>query len=188
MKLDISELLHAPTEAEYSVDQPCPTGLGVQCESKVTGHLDFQSTSNLLVIRGDVCADLVIECARCLEPVRYPVRAEIEEEFRLEHSQIVAEGDQADTEGLDENLLAIFKDSNLDLDEFLRQHLLLAIPPYPICSEECKGLCPRCGVNLNRGECVCTEKDLEESPFADLARKYQVNGTGSDDVTRDRDQ
>jgi uncharacterized protein len=180
MRLDISELLRVPTEAiHYHVDQPCPADLGYEARSAVSGELQLQSTSNLLVIRGHICADLVVECVRCLEPTVYSARADIEEEFRHSDYRVVSEGDQPESQELDDNLLAIFREGELDLDELIRQHLLLAVPPYFVCSEECRGLCPHCGQNLNMGTCNCPQEEATQSPFAALAHRYGVLPNGN---------
>jgi len=177
MKLDITELLRVPTEpVEFPVDEPSPSDLGVDCRSRVTGRLVFSSTSNLLMIRGDVYADLALECVRCLEPVAFSAHAEISEEFRIRDFQVVSGADQPEDEELDESLLAVFKGGELDLDEYLRQHLLLAVPSFPVCRDDCRGLCPHCGANLNTTQCNCAEEVPADSPFADLARRFGLAG------------
>jgi uncharacterized protein len=62
----------------------------------------------------------------------------------------------------------LFVENMLDMTEMFRQDILLAMPIKPICSEECKGLCPSCGRNLNEGPCGCPP-DAGESAFAALA-------------------
>jgi len=52
-------------------------------------------------------------------------------------------------------------DQVADLTDMVRQELLLALPMKPLCSEECKGLCPRCGVNLNIETCDCRVKGMD---------------------------
>ena len=55
----------------------------------------------------------------------------------------------------------------LDLTESAREGIILALPSYPICKEDCQGVCPRCGKNRNEGPCSCAETG-EESPWAAL--------------------
>ena len=54
----------------------------------------------------------------------------------------------------------------IDLTDFVREDILLSFPQHYLCESECLGLCPGCGVNLNREDCCCTE-DEESSPFLD---------------------
>ncbi len=62
----------------------------------------------------------------------------------------------------------LFQENMLDLTELLRQNILLSMPIKPLCSDECKGLCPTCGRNLNEGPCNCPS-DSGGSAFAALA-------------------
>jgi uncharacterized protein len=65
-----------------------------------------------------------------------------------------------------------FRDNILDLSELVREQVLLALPMNPVCEESCRGVCPKCGQNLNRGECDC-EAAEEESPFGLLAQLFK---------------
>ncbi|MCL6630530.1 MAG: DUF177 domain-containing protein, partial [Armatimonadetes bacterium] len=56
----------------------------------------------------------------------------------------------------------------LDLDELIRQSVLIAIPIQPLCTADCKGLCPSCGQNLNMGKCMCLHDNVD-TPFKALA-------------------
>jgi uncharacterized protein len=49
--------------------------------------------------------------------------------------------------------------TQIDLVEFVREELALAVPSYPLCRPSCAGLCPRCGADLNTGPCQCTVPD-----------------------------
>ena len=51
--------------------------------------------------------------------------------------------------------------SELELGEAVREELILAVNPYVVCDPECKGLCSRCGANLNEGPCDCTEDEVD---------------------------
>ena len=66
-------------------------------------------------------------------------------------------------------------DQVLDLSEAVRQYALLALPMKPLCQEDCAGLCPQCGANLNGGSCSCG-RDCISSPWAQL--KSLARGEG----------
>jgi len=93
---------------------------------------------------------LRVPCSRCLEPVTVPVSLSIEEEF-LQTIDIVT-GLPLGTSA-DDPALLIDGHHELHLAEVVREYLLLAIPMHPLCREDCKGLCPQCGHNLNEGPC-----------------------------------
>ncbi len=167
MKLDLSELLRIPgSHVVYPLNEPGPSTLEVECVEPITGFLEFSSTSNLLFIRGRIQTVVRMECARCLQWTNTPINLEVEEEFRIRDFQVVASGDQPESQEWDENLLSIIRDQRLDLDEFLRQYVTLGLPIHPLCSVSCKGLCPYCGANLNEGECSC--EPMVDSPFLAL--------------------
>ena len=92
-------------------------------------------------------------CARCAE--EFESRTERPFRFILTPRSIAAEADaESDpTEGD----YAVYDGDEVDLSPLIREELLLALPTRPLCREECRGLCPRCGTNLNQGECRCPE-------------------------------
>ena len=54
--------------------------------------------------------------------------------------------------------ISYYEDDSLELEDVLREQMLLEVPIKTVCTEECKGLCPHCGRNLNTGECECAAK------------------------------
>ncbi|MBN1225748.1 MAG: DUF177 domain-containing protein, partial [Deltaproteobacteria bacterium] len=57
--------------------------------------------------------------------------------------------------------IGFYKEGIIDLTEVVREQILLAVPMIPICKEDCKGLCPYCGQNLNQCKCVCAGKTID---------------------------
>jgi uncharacterized protein len=101
-----------------------------------------------------------LECRRCLSPVDVPVDEDLELLF--------VEEEQA----LDDDVgCYVIPGSTpvLDLREALREELLLAVPQFVECRPDCRGLCPRCGANLNAGPCACRpERDPRWQALSDL--------------------
>ena len=93
-------------------------------------------------------------CARCLEDVSGSFSFDVER-------TVVTQAMAADLteERIDE--LVVVEDGFLSLDELLTECLELSLPFRFLCSEDCKGLCPRCGKNLNEGPCDCEEKEVD---------------------------
>jgi uncharacterized protein len=125
-------------------------------------------------LEGEATGTLDLTCSRCLTRYRGPIR----ERFRL---VLEPAGDRvpADPEGAaalaheglylaDELESGWFRGSEIQLDRFVGEVLALAVPVQPLCREECRGLCPRCGVDRNVESCECSEA-RPESPFAVLA-------------------
>jgi uncharacterized protein len=105
-----------------------------------------------VVARGSVAGTLRQECRRCLEPVGTPFSSDLTMVF-------VADGSDEEEESGAYAFEA--SGSELELGEALREELVLAVNPYVVCDPGCKGLCPRCGTNLNKGSCDCTDDEVD---------------------------
>ena len=94
-------------------------------------------------------------CARCLDPV--------EGVFTLEFERTVAAEGSITEEQLEENLdsYVMIRDGKLDVDEALREELLVCFPMRLLCDEDCPGLCPKCGKPKKDGDCGCPEKEID---------------------------
>jgi uncharacterized protein len=88
-------------------------------------------------------------CRRCLKPLKLDEPVELTREYVPEPGADAAE-DAA--EATDEE---VYAGKQIDLQPALREQILLSIPPSPLCRDECKGLCLKCGKDLNEGECGC---------------------------------
>jgi DUF177 domain-containing protein len=95
-------------------------------------------------------------CARCLEPVTH----EVSRKFDLFYRPIatVSEGSDEISITQAEADIGFYRGDGLLLEDVLREQVLLAVPAKTLCSEDCKGLCPHCGRNLNQGTCDCREE------------------------------
>jgi uncharacterized protein len=127
-----------------------------------------------LLLEGELSGALELACSRCLTRYRAPIR----ERFRL---VLEPAGDRvpADPEGAaalardglvlaDELESGWFRGPEIQLDRFVGELLALAVPVQPLCREDCRGLCPRCGIDRNVERCDCHEA-RPASPFAVLA-------------------
>ena len=118
---------------------------------------------------GTVATELELPCSRCLEPFRLPVAAPFDLRY-LPASEVSSEGErEVDDEDLE---TSYYENDAIDLNELLREQFYLALPMKPLCREECKGLCPQCGTNLNTGTCACAPvwEDPRLAPLRDLGR------------------
>ena len=114
----------------------------------------FCTGDQRISLRAEAVAQVVSRCDRCLEPVRVTVRADVDALYAR----------QPDPEDPD---LYSFEGHAIELTDSIRDALLLELPLQFLCSEDCKGLCPGCGVNLNTGSCTCQEGEVT-TPFSAL--------------------
>ena len=111
--------------------------------------------SDHISLKAEVSARADTRCSRCLDPVSFPMTAELDAEFDR----------QPDPEDPD---LYSFEASTIELTDAVRDALLLNMPMRVLCKEDCRGLCPRCGANLNRSTCTCQEGAEVTNPFSAL--------------------
>jgi uncharacterized protein len=111
--------------------------------------------------------DFTLLCARCVEPVATPLHGSFDLIFRP-HSADANPGEHAIT--ADETEIGYYEDSGLELNDVVREQVLLSLPARTLCTPDCKGLCPRCGQNLNQATCNCNaSSDPRWSALAGLA-------------------
>jgi uncharacterized protein len=121
-------------------------------------------------IVGRLAIRVEMSCARCLEPVDRDIAAG----FDLLYRPIGTIGASTERELGDEDLnVGFYRGGGLFLADVLVEQVHLALPMKVVCREECQGLCPRCGANLNREHCRCGPKVMDPrlAPLADWAAR-----------------
>jgi len=109
---------------------------------RVEGSITNNTKS--LKLEALVTGKMGVHCARCNQPMEAPVR------FRVK--EILAEEDAEVSE--DEDII-LYSGNELELDEIVINSFLMNVSGKFLCKEDCKGLCPHCGQNLNQGDCDC---------------------------------
>ena len=104
-------------------------------------------------LRGRLATSLELQCARCLDPVPQDVKRE----FELLYRPLGADAGRDELSVTDaEAEIGYYQGDGLLLEDVLREQVLLALPLKVTCREECKGLCPQCGKNMNQEKCSCS--------------------------------
>jgi uncharacterized protein len=106
-------------------------------------------------LAGRVQTTLELTCSRCLEAFTWPVDAAFDLRYQP-HAANTGEGEREIEE--DDLTTAFYEDESIDLGQLMREQFYLALPMKPLCLEQCRGLCPTCGANLNHGTCACNVK------------------------------
>lgn len=132
---------------------------------RVSGHIS--RAEQKVVVEGEFAAAAEVECDRCLRPVELPVSSEFRVEYVTAETYLSLETAELAEEDL---ALSIFDGEFIDVDEIVREQLMLAIPTHAICQENCKGFCPVCGAERNVTDCNCnaTETDPRWAGLKDL--------------------
>lgn len=149
MQLDFTNLFNFDNEVihidyhlslddfEYSTYRPLKNGVNVKgkayCKADVV-YLDVNISFDFFGI-----------CDRCAE--------DFEREYTIDLHKIVVEKLENDDDDFDDFI--VVEGCKLDLDDFVYQEIQLYLPQKMLCKEDCKGICPRCGKNLNEGDCDC---------------------------------
>jgi uncharacterized protein len=124
-------------------------------------NLHLSNTGGAVVLTGSVTATLDAQCSRCLEPAQATIEAAAEGYFLLNAA--------VSTEGLEADEFTVAGDNGrIDLAPVLFTALLSEVPQVLLCREDCLGICPTCGADLNEQPCDCAAAPNPASPFAVL--------------------
>jgi uncharacterized protein len=131
-------------------------GAGVTLSRPLEVELAARSVGEGVLVRGRLRTAVRLACRRCLTQVE----REIDDTVDLLFEPIEDGEDDADGE--------VYplppRGDTLDLGDAVREQLLLRAPAFALCTEACRGLCARCGADLNQGECDCVP-EAAESPW-----------------------
>ncbi|MBR2906935.1 MAG: DUF177 domain-containing protein [Clostridia bacterium] len=164
MKIDMRPLLKGDTDVisiDYTLKPDFEADVSFPSDVRVQGSVKAMAG----YIRLSLTATLPFEsiCARCLTPVQDRVELVFER-------TVVAPGTVSE-ETLEERFdeYAVLEGNVLDVDEALREELVLELPMRVLCSPDCPGLCPKCGKPLKNGDCGCVQKETD--PRWDVLRQ-----------------
>lgn len=164
MIIDLRRLERAPVEVrgEIACDDALWHDVAVDLATPVAVQAVAEGSAvRGVVVRGTLTGRIRAACRRCLEPLEL----EVSDEFDLLFDPKTSESDE------DVSLYALAPGvDELDLSTPFRERFLLTVPAYPVCGEACRGLCARCGANLNEGDCGCRaeERDPRWRPLQGL--------------------
>jgi uncharacterized protein len=165
MKLEVATWPEGTTDKEV-VEQPDDLDLKSDMnrfEEPVKVRLTVQKSDDEVIISGRLQARAVATCVRCLQEFPFA----IDEELRRV-ANVVPDKQVGEDTGDPDFVFLPQSEPVWDLNEVFREIILLALTDDPVCREDCRGLCPGCGANLNTESCHC-ERAPSESPFAELS-------------------
>src|SRR5688572_13678988 len=133
-----------PQDEDFRVARPVELSMDVQ-----------KSGGDTYQVAGRARTSLELDCGRCLEPFFVPVDATFDLRYVPQAHNTGEDERQIQEEDL---ATAYHREGLLDVTELLREQFQLAVPMKPLCTEDCRGLCPTCGTNLNKTKCECAPK------------------------------
>ncbi|MCK4529223.1 DUF177 domain-containing protein [candidate division WOR-3 bacterium] len=114
----------------------------------IKGLIRIKKTGNVYEVKGKLEYNLHLQCSRCLDPFSEKITREFEYEFKRVIKCGNFEKDRGDFDGD-----YIISNTIIDLKPLFRDLIVFSVPMKPLCREDCKGLCPVCGVNFNKEKC-----------------------------------
>lgn len=133
--------------------RPEEIGLDQRFTKELVVEAALEKTSRQLFVHIELKTGGRFCCDRCLEDFEREVASEFGILYVNETDEGNADNDEVQVLSPDTNII--------DLGEDVRQYALLALPPKVLCSEDCAGLCPTCGANLNRSKCSCVHDEVD---------------------------
>lgn len=159
MKIEIREIMPEGTDFHFSesAEEMDISVTGVKFPSPIDVDLSIALSGDELICQGEVYTEVEVECSRCLELFDLPVRERLQFVVQMIDSLVVdIDEDTDDFEMIPKSQTFI------DISDRVRDSIVLKISMKPLCNEDCKGLCPMCGVNLNDSECDCMPDKKDE--------------------------
>lgn len=121
---------------------------------KLTAPLKFsgqvENLGDRLLVEGAIHTAVELLCSRCMEPTSIPIHAPLKEIFA---NHIIADED--------EDEIFLYEGDELDITPHISRAIMLELPMKVMCKEDCQGLCPECGINLNLKKCQCVKETID---------------------------
>ena len=154
MRLDLSRIRtpHERFEQVYPPEAFAPDPESFRVVAPVSLAFDIFKDNDQFRLAGHTRTTLELPCSRCLEPLTIPMDLPFDLRYQP-HTANAGEGEREIEE--DDLSTAFYENDEIDLEQLMREQFYLALPMKPLCSDTCRGLCPVCGTNLNRGTCDC---------------------------------
>ncbi len=157
LQLNVSQQLKSPigSTRDYDVNGIIEID---DYDSAVQGEVKLMRTDGSILVKGKLHTESDLNCGRCLSPFRAEGTLNIEEEYfptrDIMNGALLPGPDEPGVFTIDENGI-------LDLTEAIRQYAVLVSPMKPLCRQDCAGLCPTCGANLNQSACDCPRQPAD---------------------------
>lgn len=155
MYVDLSRLEDGYLSRTFEIDGESPILAGFEAEVREPLTLDVEvrnPSGGTYVVTGRLMGAAAAPCRRCLTPTRVPIDVPLRVVY-----QEAGRGARPGEDSGDDDVVWLERGATrIELDAQVRDRLFLETDSFPICREDCRGICPQCGRNLNEGPCDCT--------------------------------
>ena len=158
MKIDLAEIIKCEGEKLIFADKVAIAPLWLMGETvefpnavQIGGSVVNEGKIFRLI--ADVKGNMAVHCARCGKPMA--------KEFSFSMEETLMQEDARGSEEILDEDVTVFTGHELELDELVENNIFLNLPVKYLCKEDCKGLCPKCGKDLNEGGCECDHREID---------------------------
>lgn len=161
-RINISNLSEGVHEYRFEAE-PSKIGLDERFSGVVRVDAKLDKSIGQIFLQAEIQAEGSFICDRCLENFR--------QELNTAYSMMYVQGARSTVDlNKEEEIQLLRADTNyIDLDDDIRQYMLLTVPQKLLCTEDCQGFCPTCGVNKNIASCTCSI-DIGDSRWDELKK------------------
>ncbi len=168
MKIVLSEI----TEEGLDIDfEETFTAGPLRLLSPVRAKLRIDKVGSEVLARGELVSDIELQCSRCLASFSKDVSINVNVVY---HPLEELTGEEKHEIKEDELDMGFYKGDELDIHDLVQEQIMLSVPMKPLCKENCRGLCPRCGADLNVTGCTCEQR--EPDPRLAVLKKLLDDG------------
>ena len=122
----------------------------------VTGNVRVAGAE--VFVNGHIETRAQVECDRCLQQVETPVRADFDLQYITGTEYFSSQAAELTENDLS---VSVFDGEAIDVDEIVKEQILLAVPTRMLCRPDCQGICPNCGIDKNTGQCACENDEVD---------------------------
>lgn len=148
------------------------TNAGLSFSDPLRVRASLSRSGKVVLVKSAVEARVKSVCARCLDPVTLTYSSEIRFTLKPRPDPSLASPEEVELTR-DDAETDYYDGEEVDLSPLVQDQALLTLPPKVVCREDCRGLCPRCGKNLNRETCQCPS--TETDPRLAALKKFRVH-------------
>jgi len=167
MKIQIPDIPEEGLEVDVEEDLSIE---GIFAVSPVKARLSITKVSAEIMVSGGVSLELENSCSRCLKRIRQVQNLPVNVVYHPA-DEIGSEKHELHDDEMD---MGFYQGDELDLQELLSEQVLLNLQMKPLCDEACKGICPKCGTDLNTGTCTCEKRETD--PRLEVLKKLLEKG------------